>query len=197
MPKFHEFEVSLLHIKPRIWRRFLIAGAATFRHLHEAIQDAGGWENYHLHEFFRSSKRGERDPIAGIPDDTGISDVPIPDGAKTKLAAFFKDEEVRKCFYEYDFGDSWLLEIRWIRTHDLPEKFRRRLLDGKRAFPPEDCGGVWGYEECVAAAVYRDDPASAPDDITDEELEERLEWLGDEWDPEGFDLGAAKRAFDR
>ncbi|MGH8897220.1 MAG: IS1096 element passenger TnpR family protein [Egibacteraceae bacterium] len=63
-----------------------------------------------------------------------------------------------------------------LRATDLPERFHRRLLDGGRAFPPEDCGGLWGYEKCVRVACGGEDP------------EGRREWLGDDWDPEVFDL---------
>jgi hypothetical protein len=74
-----------------------------------------------------------------------------------------------------------------VRTVDLPETFKRRLLAGSRAFPPEDCGGLGGYEDCVK--VVRGDP-----DVEDEET--LREWLGD-WHPERFDLEATRRAFDR
>jgi hypothetical protein len=77
--------------------------------------------------------------------------------------------------------------VKLVRTVELPEKFKRRLLDGARSFPPEDCGGVCGYAECVRVA---EGDKKAPD------YEERREWLGD-WDPEEFDLAETKRVFDR
>jgi len=73
---------------------------------------------------------------------------------------------------------------------DLPETFKRRLVGGAQAFPPEDCGGVWGYERCLAAIG-----AIKADDFDEEELEETREWLGS-WDPEAFDLEAARKEFD-
>ena len=73
------------------------------------------------------------------------------------------------------------------------EKFRRRLVGGEHSFPPEDCGGVWGYYKCLAA-VGKIDPQSI--DITPEDLEDAKDWVGD-WDPDGFHLEKAKKAFDK
>lgn len=54
---------------------------------------------------------------------------------------------------------------------------------GKGACPPEDCGGVWGYAEMLEVLTDPDHP----------EREERLQWLGREWDPSAFDLEAVNR----
>jgi hypothetical protein len=70
----------------------------------------------------------------------------------------------------------------------LPQRFVRQLLAGERAFPPEDCEGIPGYENCVAVAL--DEPT---DDIDD--VESLREWLGD-WHPDRFDLARVKQAFD-
>ena len=51
----------------------------------------------------------------------------------------------------------------------------------ERACPPEDCGGVWGYTDLLTALAD-------PDDAESEEL---LECLGDEFDPEAFDVDEA------
>ncbi len=57
-------------------------------------------------------------------------------------------------------------------------------LDGKRACPPEDCGGIWGYTDLLQTIQNPDS----------EEYEEMLEWLGGEFDPEAFDLEAINEA---
>ncbi len=57
MPKYFEFEIELLEITPRIWRRFLINNEATFMNLHYAIQQAFGWQDYHLYEFLDGKHR--------------------------------------------------------------------------------------------------------------------------------------------
>lgn len=191
MPAYLEFEVSLREIKPRIWRRFLLPQAATFQNLHDAIQAAAGWEDYHLWEFrgwgrtgtTLASPAGERD---------GWTDEPLPDARKTRLADHFATKGDR-CLYTYDFGDTWEHEVKLRNVVELPEKFKRRLIAGARAFPPEDCGGTLGYYVCLAA-VGALDPRELGD-YPAEELAERQEWLGD-WTPD-FDLEAARRDFDR
>lgn len=93
--------------------------------------------------------------------------------------------EKSRIVYEYDFGDSWLHEI-------LVEKIDGRVpgapypmcVDGKRACPPEDCGGIGGYAELLEVLS---DPGH-------EEHEDKLEWLGGQFDPKAFDLGEANGA---
>jgi hypothetical protein len=97
--------------------------------------------------------------------------------------------------YTYDFGDGWehVVALDEIRTMD--ETFTRRLVAGERSFPPEDCGGIPGYEMCLLALGRIEYEGPADYKPSDEELAERREWLGD-WDPDGFDLAAVAREFD-
>ena len=186
MPKYFDFGVSLIGVEPRIWRRFLVKDSATFRHLHEAIQDACGWEECHLYEF-RDGKG--KTAIAGAPYEDTLDDEAPPADSKVRLASQFARKGT-KCIYRYDFGDCWdhLVELKAVV--ELPERFKRRLVGGQRAFPPEDCGGTWGYERClVAVGVLK------ADGFDETEIEETREWLGD-WDPEAFDLETAKKDFD-
>ncbi len=184
MPRYFEFEVSLREVKPRIWRRFLLREGATFQELHDAIQDGCGWQNEHLFAFRESGKPGQT--IAAASDEEGIDD-PQPDATRVKIATAFAPGDKKGCLYEYDFGDGWLHDVDVRQVVELHENFKRRLLDGARAFPPEDCGGVWGYDSCVRVA--RGDRSA-------EDFEDRQEWLGD-WEPEQFDLARTKKVFDR
>ena len=52
-----------------------------------------------------------------------------------------------------------------------------RCIKGKRACPPEDCGGPWGYKDFLKILK----------DPKHEEHDEMLEWVGGEFDPEHFD----------
>jgi hypothetical protein len=87
--------------------------------------------------------------------------------------------------YEYDFGDSWRHEI-LVEKVLAPEAGGRypQCVAGKRACPPEDCGGVWGYERFLEVIKDEDDP----------EHEETLEWAGGSFDPEAFSVEEANEA---
>jgi hypothetical protein len=183
MSAFFSFKVRLLDVEPPIWRRFLIRKTATFMDLHEAIQDACRWGNYHLFAFHET----ENGPvIAGIPDDS--YGVPDPDATEVKLSSYFRKGGPTACYYQYDFGDDWWHEVVLEKTVNRQDGFSRQLVDGARAFPPEDCGGTPGYEDCVA--VRRGEKPEYQD------RDELLEWHED-WSPEEFDLAAAKATFDR
>lgn len=183
MPNYLDIEVSLDHVEPRIWRRFLLREGATFLDLHHAIQDACGWENAHLFAF----RRGDRSAVAGVPTDFDLGfGPPDPDAAKVGAAEYLRRHWT--VAYEYDFGDSWEHTVELKAVPTLDERFTRRIVDGARAFPPEDCGGLPGYEDVVVVAAGGEAPYRDTDELR--------EWLGD-WDPEHFDLAAVRRAFDR
>jgi hypothetical protein len=93
--------------------------------------------------------------------------------------------ENRAFLYEYDFGDSWEHEIVVEKVLPAVEGIRYPIcIAGKRACPPEDCGGVGGYERML-------DIIANP---KHEEHAEMLEWLGGSFDPEAFDLGNSQGA---
>jgi hypothetical protein len=175
--------VQLLEIEPPIWRSFLLKKEATFQNLHAAIQDACGWQDYHIYAF-REDRGGPA--IAGIPDDE--YDSPDPDAEKVKVSSYFS-EPGQSCLYLYDFGDDWWHEVKLIDVVSLKDKFVRMLTGGERAFPPEDCGGIWGYEVCVA--IQKGEKV----ELVAKELRQRKKWIGD-WQPERFDLKAVAKEFD-
>lgn len=180
MANYLDIEVSLDQISPRVWRRFLLRDRATFLDLHHAIQDACGWQRAHLFAF-RDADGGV---VAGMPDDFGFGP-PHPDAGKVRAGDYLKRRW--SVAYEYDFGDSWehTVELKEVVTEAA--KFTRRLLDGARAFPPEDCGGVPGYEDVVAVA-------SGGQATYHHTAELRAAYAG--WDPDFFHLPAVRRQFD-
>lgn len=136
-----------------------------------------GWENYHLFEF--SSMTGEH--LAGPPDEEW-DERPVRDAATVQLSAAL-DADHAALRYVYDFGDYWQHTVRREAAIELPERFHRRLVGGALAFPPEDCGGIGGYEQCL-------------DIVRGGADEEGVRgWLGD-WDPERFDLESTRGTFD-
>lgn len=86
--------------------------------------------------------------------------------------------------YEYDFGDGWVHDLALVAQHPpTPRVALPRCTDGARAGPPEDCGGVFGYEELLGILANAKHP----------EYRERLEWLGYKLDPERFSVTAVNR----
>ena len=189
MAAYCEFDVSLIAIKPRIWRRFQLVSTATFDHLHRAIQAAFGWESYHLWEFRAPDRHGH--VLAGAEQDVLFLDAEeTPDAQQVKLAEYFKaDLSPPSCEYIYDFGDTWIHTVKLIRRLSVAERFHRRLLAGERAGPPEDSGGIGGYARLVEFLETGADPLG-------DDAAELAEWIGD-WKPDRFDFDAAKRIFDR
>lgn len=172
----YQLKVTLRGIRPPIWRRLQVRGSATLPKLHDAIQIAMGWTDSHLHLF----------NVGGV--SYGVPDPDFDDDVRSerriKLGQIVYGAKDRFS-YEYDFGDSWEHEIlvEKVLPPD-PAVHYPICLTGKRACPPEDVGGVWGYADFLEAIAH---PEHA-------EHEEMLEWVGGAFDPEAFDLEAVNQA---
>lgn len=172
----YQFKIALKGIKPPIWRRIQVPETYTFWDLHVAIQDAMGWIDYHLHEFELVNPSTGLTVNIGSPNEDFGEEV-LPDGGQ-KIADYFSMEN-RTADYVYDFGDNWEHKIQLEKILPREKGVQYPIcIKGKRACPPEDCGGIWGYEELLE--IIRN-----PEH---EEHEEMLEWLGGEFDPEDFDV---------
>lgn len=143
-----QFRITLLGIAPAIWRRIQVPESYSFWDLHVAIQDAIGWLDYHLHAFRFEAKQGRRVVMIGIPDEEFEEDSFIPSWTVPIADQFIRPGMT--AVYEYDFGDGWehevLLEGILVRE---PKAKYPRCLDGERACPSEDCGGIPGYQELL------------------------------------------------
>lgn len=177
-PIIYQLKISLKDIKPKIWRRIQVPENYSFRDLHFAIQCAMGWAGYHLHLFkMKNPRTGSMDTI-GEPSPDFELDI---DDKNAKMARYFVAEGT-KGNYEYDFGDGWEHEI-VLEKIILPDPNVNypRCVTGKRACPPEDCGGSWGYKELLEILS----------NAGHEEHKERMEWLEkcgyEDFNPEEFD----------
>ena len=146
------------------------------------LQAVMGWESDHLHQFkIRLADFGDPEVL-----EDSLGAMPMHDSLTTWLSEILAKRHKGFCFhYEYDFGDSWLHEIKFEGCQPAEKGSHYPLcVAGERQGPPEDIGGVWGYAELLAA---REDPS-------DERGEEFREWLPDDFDPEAFDPRAANKA---
>lgn len=171
-----QLKVTLKGTKPPIWRRVLIESSATLDQLHEVIQAAFGWWNHHLYEFEFGRTR------YGIPDPDGFDfGPPTRDARKARLDQVASAASTFT--YTYDFGDNWEHKVIVEQLLDAsPVASLPACIDGRRAGPPEDCGGVWGYAELLAILGDTSHPEHA------ERAEWASAWGGVALDPDAFDL---------
>lgn len=146
--KLFQFKVTLKGIKPPVWRRIQVQDG-TLDQLHEHLQMSMGWGNCHLHEFIIDGQR------CGDPEllDDGFETFEGVDSTRTLLSDLIPEgRDSFKFKYIYDFGDDWMHEVLF---EGCPEprsgEVYPQCLEGKRACPPEDVGGVYGYVEYLEA----------------------------------------------
>jgi hypothetical protein len=175
----YRLQVTLKGSRPRIWRRLLVPANITLDTLHRALQWAMGWSDSHLHQFISGGTH------YGIPDpDDGME---VVDERRTRLNRLLK-EPLDKLAYEYDFGDDWMhsLVLEEVIKSDI-QLLSPVCLDGARACPPEDCGGIHGYEHLLGVLADPKHP----------EHREMRGWVGGGFDPEAFNLAMVNACLQR
>jgi hypothetical protein len=179
----YQIKITLLGINPPIWRRVLVSGGLSLGRLHGVLQATMGWYGGHLHQFEVSNN----DDVTSYGPTSGFFLMEEwKNETRTKVGQCLQQPQ-DQMLYTYDLGDSWehLLELEEI----LPAnpKHKAVCIAGERAAPPENCGGIGGYEELLEAVK----DAKHPDH------ESMIEWLGEmgRWpfDPERFHLAEINR----
>jgi len=172
-----QLKITLSGSQLPIWRRIVVPCTCSFWELHVAIQAAMGWLGYHLHAFKVVVPLTAEAFEVGIPADDPMSEASALPGWNVPVAGILTLIS-RKCTYTYDFGDNWVHAV-------LLEKILPRDKDvdfpvctaGRRACPPDDCGGIGSYMNLVDGLA---DPAHP-------EHERAVELLGAHFDPSAFD----------
>jgi hypothetical protein len=173
MPRhIYQLKVTLADVSPPVWRRVLVPAGYTLDRLHRVIQYAMGWQNCHLHCFdIDGVQYGEPDPDGELAVRDELDH--RLDAVATKGSRFL---------YTYDFGDWWEHDV---HVEDVfaaePDERYPLCVDGARACPPEDVGGCFGFGEMLVALA---DPAHARHAAM-------REWLGRDFDADGFDADRA------
>lgn len=175
--------IELRDVVPAVWREVTVPADLPLPDVHEVIQASMGWENAHLHAFasgggehWSSSPRWE------------LSDPEGPEGALPEERASLKDVAGAvgdRFTYLYDFGDNWEHLVTVIATHEddgeTPSAPPVALLDGAGPCPPEDCGGVPGFESLIGWIA--DLEAGRP---LDDWAQESLQWLAGSLDADAL-----------
>ncbi|WP_285507347.1 plasmid pRiA4b ORF-3 family protein [Actinokineospora sp. NBRC 105648] len=174
----YQLKIGLSGAKPPIWRRLEVPADTTLAGLHQVIQRSFDWDDSHLHEFETPfGEFGVPEQGLGHPATTSVTLEQVAPGAGARFG------------YRYDFGDSWAHDILVEKVLDRrPDVAYPRCTGGRRAAPPEDCGGLWGYAGLVETLA---DPAH-------EDHAELLRWLGiadaAEFDPARFSAAEVTEA---
>ncbi len=156
-------KVFLYEIEPQVWRRLCVPESATFADLHTYLQRAMGWNDEQDHQFRHGKGRHLGNVISNTQEEVGPRDE-FTDEKEITLAEFVGRRRLPiRLMYRYDFFDSWTHEI--VIEEKTDDADVPRMLGGERACPPEDCGGPFGYKEC---------------------MEGYAEWMDDDYDPEIF-----------
>lgn len=212
----------LLDSDPEVWRRLVVDPRLTLEQLHTVLQHSFGWTNSHMHQFHEkdgtryetpSPMDREFDFVASL--GAGLSGrarrtPEVRDERKVLLGEVFRRRN-KTIAYEYDFGDSWIHAVRLEKMvdPDSPEfptetvgVKGKGVLSGKaraavciaaeRNGPPEDCGGLYGFQHLLELKATPPHAAARMDD-DDRDL---LEWLGD-WNPDRVELSEINRSIGR
>lgn len=173
-PSVHTLQVSLREVEPIVWRRIAVPSETKLPRFARWLEAAMGWEGYHLRSF----------NVAGLQF-----------GARDEDADYVIDERhvtVKQILprvgsavqWDYDFGDGWEHDVVVDAVEEPSASVRYPVcLDGARACPPEDCGGVAGYDELRAVLA----------DPTHEDYEHLSSWVPPGFDADRFDLAAANQ----
>jgi hypothetical protein len=172
--------IELKDTDPVIWREVEVPTSITLKALHDIIQAAVGWLDYHLFEFTIAGRR------YGLPMDEDWGMEPRRDAAKVRLREVLTPGKT-VFDYTYDFGDNWehRITVSKLRPGD-PGLAYPRYIAGERNGPPEDCGGVPGFYDLLDARADPGHPEHA----------NATEWL-DGYDPDELDEPPIKFAIGR
>ena len=175
----YSLRLTLAAIQPRIWRRLLVRESMWLSRLHDAIQASFGWYDYQTHVFSLGDRR------YGNP--THRDGIVVEDDRDASLADL-RFAEHGRLTYDYLFADGWRVNIRVEKTMAAEKGgIYPRCVEGGRAGPPEDCGGLEGYKDMLCCLKHPE---------TDLGREWR-EWLGPEYDPEKCDIDEINRMLKR
>ena len=181
----HQLKITLQGARPPLWRRVLVPSDATLGFMHEVIQEAFGWEGFHLHRFEDSRGREWGDPSR----EDGYFGGGYSDEEDAVLGKVARAEGT-VLTYVYDFGDDWYhrIEVEKVLPAD-PAVSYPVCTGGRRAAPPaEDIGGVWGLHEIASLVAH-------PEEEVPEHWEDLVRHLREAgWDPAAFDQAELNKA---
>ena len=178
----YTLDVTLKGSPRKVYRQLTVPSDLALNHLGEILVRAVGWDGYHLNQFIK----GKNDYYV-MPDKNGFVD--FGENASKYTICNLLTRIGGKIQWEYDFGDSWIHEIKLVEkvATDADTQSAVTLVKATGACPPEDCGGISGYRHLLSVLK---NPSS-------EEYEEMREWLGGDFNPKSFSLSRARERIAR
>ena len=182
-----QVRIDLLQVKPPIWRRLVLPGDLTLDRVHAVLNEAMGWTDSHLHRFRTGNRPHAPYFITEFDLHEGDDGILENDVRLDQVVA----EKGDALWYDYDFGDGWEHVVKVEAV--LPEPPTEvELVTGRRACPPEDVGGPWGYEAVAKWVESGYDKTLLPEQF--DNARHARDWLTPGWHPATFDLESARSA---
>ncbi|HUK19084.1 MAG TPA: plasmid pRiA4b ORF-3 family protein [Bryobacteraceae bacterium] len=185
----YELRITLQEIRPPIWRLIQVPDTLWLNRLHDVLQTLIGWTDSHLHRFEKDGK------YWGVPEPDDDDGIELIDERRTTVADVLTTPG-DFILYVYDFGDNWRHNVELEKILPVSGVVRPVCIAGERHCPPEDVGGVPGYEEFLEVIF---EPGH-------EEYEHYVRWAGGpsplnrsvgRFQPEEFNLMAVNDALSR
>lgn len=180
----YQLKIQLEGLKnPPVWRRVQVHGSMPMHLLHMVIQAVMGWQDYHLYMFNNGEGYDYGDVLIKIPDEYDEDNPsPIDSRGISVGEAFCLTQNLR---YIYDFGDDWVHRITIEKVIPQEDFKGERCIAGRGTCPPEDVGGIGGYELMKEALTDKKHP----------EHKSFRQWLGlkrgEQFNPDEFFVGDA------
>ncbi|MCZ2152985.1 MAG: plasmid pRiA4b ORF-3 family protein [Bryobacterales bacterium] len=180
-PPIYRLKITLVGIEPPIWRVVQVQASIRLCCLHDALQAVMGWTDSHLHQFEKDGKNW------GVPEYDEFDELDLIDESKTPVGKVLKAEG-DSMTYVYDFGDDWRHEVVLEKVIPVNDVVKTPIcFGGERRCPPEDVGGVRGYQEFLEVIF----------DPSHEEYDHLVGWAGGPFHAEEFDLKAVNEILSR
>lgn len=173
MPTSYQLLITLQYVQPAVWRRILVDSSLKLSELHKILQATMGWTDSHLHQFIKDGKH-----YTVRTSDNDYWDKAVDVDYKKIILNDLLVNKGDTMVYNYDYGDNWMHTIELERIERTTgDVVKPTCLDGARCCPPEDVGGVGGFEELL---IILNNPKHP-------EYQDYLDWLGKPFIPEAFD----------
>lgn len=130
------------------WRRVITPVDISFKQLHQILQAVFDWKSYHMYDFNILDEAGKC--VLNVISEFEEVFEPRQDchmclASEVKLSSYIIHQY--KIAYCYDYGDNWEHEITIRGTNPDYDKNYPVCFMGEGNAPPEDVGGISGYED--------------------------------------------------